>query len=307
MGEQIVCFIRKRMGKCLWYDIQKLDEMILEKKTYFNHLQAQMKYYEQALKTQSYLELIKYPFRLYDGYDWNSEKETTLKAPIKPPCVYSQYDCHDLYRLKQDVFSYHMIKLSQLLLEYNQLTCLLLALKGSLELNQGELKQLVISFNKSPIYCIGYIFREKLKFDLTMINRNHSILVEMIYTDTSLVVSKVFVPLFIQKDAQALEGTCLMPLAQSPIWIQIQLEARHIHEGLVQSIIKCLHQIAQEVQRTDKKKMRQLAGSYIDIGMFNMEEGNQLIDLLTPLGYQVIGKMKSGEFKSNQLLVYRKK
>ena len=53
--------------------------------------------------------------------------------------------------------------------------------------------------------------------------------------------------------------------------------------------------------------MEQLVAIYIDLESIDCYDANCLIAVLMPLGYQSIGQIKNGAFKSHQLLVHLKK
>ncbi|MBP3888142.1 MAG: hypothetical protein J6F30_10975 [Cellulosilyticum sp.] len=307
MGEQIACFIKRKCGTCLWHEICEIDQKILEKKTYFNGLQHQMKYDVLCLEQHKYTVLLNQPLRLYDGYNWNAIEKIDIKKQDQPLCCYQKYGCKDLYTLKQDVLSYHTERLRQMVSEYNKWTVLLLALKGQWQSKRIDLNTILIGYEKSSINMLVYLTVEQFKKELSRLAHQESMELSILYTDESLKVHQEKITLYFRSSDEMMYGTYLAPIQSEFVYLQIKIETRHIQKKLVEPIIQCLFKIKQYLKGIIGKKFKLLAGSYIELESIDTYHANQLIKQAVPLGYQPIGQIKNGQFKSQQLLVHHKK
>lgn len=301
MEKQIACLIRRKRGNCLWNKLIEIDQKILEKKTYFNWLEEQIDYNEWCLKQKKYSALFKQPLELYDGYNLPALPSMVQLSKVRKICMYQKYDCQDVYNLKKNVLEYHTSRFNQILLEYNQLVVLLLQLKYRAQSNQ--LKPFLLAYEKVPIPCIGYTVLSDFKSESYFTKKINNITFELIYTDTTLRIYIEKISLYFQKVNDLMSGTYYRASRETLVCLQIQLETRHIDEGLVESIAKSVDQVTRQLRLTSEKTIKECIGNYIELETLDTHHVNKLIEVLTPLGYKAIGKMKNGHFKPQQALV----
>lgn len=307
MAKQMSCLIKKKCGTCLWNELKELNQKIYEKKKYLMWLQDQMKNYEMCLDQKNFIELFGYEFRLYDGYSWEKIEGLKLEYKIQNPCIYYKYGCEDLYCLKKDVLSYHTHRLNHILLEYNQFVCLLLDIKNRWQKGEIELDHILLSYEKESIVCMGYIYIKDFEWNNNSLWTQNPIGLEIVYTNQTLNVLTEKVILDFKKANKILCRTYLMPSREDDLLIQIYLEERHIQKGLAVPIINCLNQLMAQLKLFFGKRMKQFIGSYINIDTMDTYDVNQLVELLSPLGYKTVGQMKNDTFKLYQILIQQKK
>ena len=104
--------------------------------------------------------------------------------------------------------------------------------------------------------------------------------------------------------SQILKGTYLMDGDQNLKLIKVYLPNETI-KGVEKEVMHAINVLLKRLNKRFGRRYGQIQGAYIELDNYSISYKMQLINLLEPLGYKVLGRISSrGRFEEKRLLLY---
>ena len=306
----------KRLKNCPYLKIKEIEEMIERERQILSYMRLETAKYEKALKEADIKMLYKLEKSYYDGFGWSNRISANLglempliieklrdqqEIPKKcQACPYGAKNCQDLLIFKKSRVSFFRKKIRQATSYYNGMTQLLNIMLNEHIKYAHQKEDWFIMFDADPRLSLIYFNIESFKPS----EKGHYA-VRLLYQDEkALEIRQEQIEYEYEVTSQILKGTYLMDGNQNLKLIKVYLPNETI-KGVEKEVMHAINVLLKRLNKRFGRRYGQIQGAYIELDNYSISYKMQLINLLEPLGYKVLGRISSrGRFEEKRLLLY---
>lgn len=306
----------KWLKNCPYLKIKETEETIEREKQVLFYMKSEAMKYEKALQKSDIETLYRLEKNYHDGFLWPCTKsaDMSLEIPLAieklgdqqempkrcQDCSYAEQNCQELLSLRKSRAAFLRKQITQATSYHNEVMELLNATFNHYIKYPSQKENLFMMFHMGIRLSLVYFNIEYFKP-----SENGHYAVCLLYQDEkTLEIKQEWIAFEYQVASLLLEGTYLIDVNQKIKLIRVYLPSERI-EGFEEPIMGAMSILLKVLNKRFGRNYGQIKGVYMEIAGYAPGYQMQLIKLLEPLGYKVLGQVNNqGVFEEKRLLLY---